>query len=136
MTNDSPVTDLTALEGPDDWVSLYLDGVGEDPFTDAEVCHAVCAAVHLSLGLDCFALDLQLSDLPTVRPDLIDGTRSAAEPIAPVTASDRSVAQGFQLYMTKLSLPYLLTFQLCVTRLWLMHAHDVNAGVLQHCMEV
>ena len=97
MTNDSPVTDLTALEGPDDWVSLYLDGVGEDPFTDAEVCHAVCAAVHLSLGLDCFALDLQLSDPPTVRPDLIDGTRSAAEPIAPVTASGRSVAQGFSI---------------------------------------
>ena len=36
MTNGPP-TDPTAFEGPDDWVSLYLDGVGEDLCTDVEV---------------------------------------------------------------------------------------------------
>lgn len=38
MTKDSPPTDLTAFEDPDDWVSLYLDGVGEDLVSAAEVC--------------------------------------------------------------------------------------------------
>ncbi len=31
-------TDLTALEGPDDWVSLFLDGGGDDMLTDLQVC--------------------------------------------------------------------------------------------------
>lgn len=38
MTKDAVPADLTAFEGPDDWVSLYLDGLGEDVLTDVEVC--------------------------------------------------------------------------------------------------
>ena len=94
MANDSPPSDLTAFEGPDDWVSLYLDGVGEDILTDAEVGFTVSSVVHTSVWLDCFVLDLQLSDPPTERLDLIDGTGSAAESIAPLTSSHRSVAQA------------------------------------------
>lgn len=38
MANDTSPAELTAFEGPDDWVSLYLDGVGEDVLADSEVC--------------------------------------------------------------------------------------------------
>ena len=38
MTKDASSAELTAFEGPDDWVSLYLDGIGEDVLlTDVEV---------------------------------------------------------------------------------------------------
>ena len=59
----------------------------------------VSSAVHTSIWLDRFVLDLQLSDLPAERPDLIDGIGSAAESIAPVLASDRSVAQAIGTYL-------------------------------------
>ncbi len=29
--------DLTAMEGPDDWVSLFLDGANDDMLNDLEV---------------------------------------------------------------------------------------------------
>ena len=29
--------DLTAMEGPDDWVSLFLDGANDDVLNDLEV---------------------------------------------------------------------------------------------------
>ena len=48
MSNGSPPSDLTAFEGPDDWVSLYLDGIGEDMFTDAEVCMFIRCLLLLS----------------------------------------------------------------------------------------
>ena len=48
MSNNGPPFDLTAFEGPDDWVSLYLDGDGEDMLTDAEVFPQVCSFLPFS----------------------------------------------------------------------------------------
>lgn len=94
MTNGPP-TDLTAFEGPDDWVSLYLDGVGDDLCTDAEVCMLIrCLFCCPYYCLDCVVLDLQLSDLPVEDPDPTSGTVSAAESTVPVTISDRCVAKS------------------------------------------
>ena len=36
MTNTNE-PDLTALEGPDDWVSLFLDGAADDMLSDLQV---------------------------------------------------------------------------------------------------
>ena len=38
--------DLTAKEGPDDWVSLFLDGVNDDMLNDLEVRAKVPGVEH------------------------------------------------------------------------------------------
>ena len=95
MNNDR-FAELTAFEGPDDWVSLYLDGVGEDICMDAEVgTRKDCLFCSpQSVTFHCVVLDLQLADIPTEHLDLVGNTGMAAESIAPVTASDRYAAHA------------------------------------------
>ncbi|KAL3144021.1 hypothetical protein ABBQ32_003825 [Trebouxia sp. C0010 RCD-2024] len=66
MTKVASPADLTAFEGPDDWVSLYLDGVGEDVLTDVE-----------------------LSDIPTNQPLVNGDVGMVSKSLATGTASDR-----------------------------------------------
>lgn len=44
---DTHASDLKSLEGPDDWVSLYLDGHADDMLTDLQVQVALEALLTL-----------------------------------------------------------------------------------------
>ena len=86
---DTHSTDLKSLEGPDDWVSLYLDGHADDMLTDLQVVLVLQVSVaeqqcDLALTL---CNKMQLGDLPdqTASPQAHLGLAhdEVADPLGP-----------------------------------------------------
>ena len=91
--------DLTALEGPDDWVSLFLDGAKDSILNDLEVRAQLlgrdlrqCRCVNLADT----ELALQMSDF-SVNPSVAPG-HPETETAANVVDTGRSACASFHTY--------------------------------------
>ena len=98
---DTIEPDLTAMEGPDDWVSLFLDGAKDNILNDLEVRAQLlgqdlrrCRFVNLADT----ELALQMSDFLVNPP--VAARHPETEKAASVAETSRSACASFHTYRT------------------------------------